>query len=39
MDENEVYYKIYKSDVLGNRLTVICMQDFDEIDYDSRRFF
>jgi hypothetical protein len=39
MDENEVYYKIYKSELLGNRLTVVCMQDFDEIDYNKDRFF
>jgi len=39
MNEYEIYYKIYKSDVLGNRLTVVCMQDFDEIDYEHDKFF
>jgi hypothetical protein len=39
MHEYTVYYKIYKSELLGGRLTVICMQDFDENDYEQNRFF
>lgn len=33
---SEVYYKIYIHEVYG--LNVVCMQDFDERDYDQDRF-
>lgn len=36
---NEVYYKIYQSSRLNGLLTVVCMQWFDEDDYDQDRFF
>ena len=38
MNGNEVYYKIYKSKQLNNKLTIVCLQDFDELDYESKRF-
>jgi hypothetical protein len=36
---NDVYYKIYQSDRLNGMLTVVCMQWFDEYDYDKDKFF
>lgn len=39
MDKNEVYYKIYKSKMLGGKLMVLCLQWFDEKDYELERFF
>lgn len=33
---NEVYYRIYLT--RDNLFTIVCMQDFDEIDYDQCRF-
>lgn len=38
MNDNEVYYKIYKSKLLHGKLTIVCMQWFDEKDYESERF-
>lgn len=35
---SEVYYKLYKSERLNNKLTVVCLQYFDEIDYIEDRF-
>jgi hypothetical protein len=35
--DNEVYYKLYQSS-RTDLLTVVCMQWFDEPDYDSKRF-
>lgn len=34
---NEVYYRIYRTD-RNNLMTVVCMQNFDEYDYDSEQF-
>lgn len=39
MDYNDVYYKIYKTPRLDDKLTIVCMQWFDEYDYDQDRFF
>jgi hypothetical protein len=39
MEDNDVYYKIYKTPRLDDKLTIICMQWFDEYDYDQSRFF
>lgn len=39
MNDNKVYYRIYKSKRLNNKLTVVCMQWFDEYDYEIERFF
>jgi hypothetical protein len=39
VEEDKVYYKIYKSNLLDGKLTVVCMQWFDESDYESERFF
>lgn len=36
---NDVYYKIYQSHRLNGLLTVVCMQWFDEYDYDQEKFF
>ena len=36
---NDVYYKIYQSSKLNGLLTVVCMQWFDEFDYDQENFF
>lgn len=34
---SEVYYRLlYKEDT--NKIIVVCMQDFDEIDYDQSKF-
>ena len=33
--DNDVYYRIYES---NGKLTVVCMQWFDEYDYDEDRF-
>jgi superfamily I DNA and RNA helicase len=38
MSEYEVYYKIYKSESLNGKLTILTMQDFDECDYLEKRF-
>lgn len=35
---NDVYYRLYQSDRQGWKLTVVCMQDFDESDYHEDRF-
>lgn len=32
----EVYYRIFQLD--DDKLTVVCMQEFDECDYDQDRF-
>lgn len=34
--KNEVYYRIYRSQ--ENEVVFVCMQDFDENDYDQDRF-
>ena len=34
---NDIYYRIYLSH-RSEKLTVVCMQDFDEDDYDVHRF-
>jgi hypothetical protein len=40
MDEdNRVYYKIFKSPGINNKLTIITMQWFDENQYEQKRFF
>ena len=36
-DVGEIYYQIIKSS-RNNLMTVCCMQDFDEIDYNQSRF-
>lgn len=36
---SDVYYKIYQSGRLNGLLTVVCMQWFDEYDYDQEKFF
>ena len=36
---NDVYYKIYQASNLNGLLTVVCMQWFDEFDYDREKFF
>jgi len=36
---NDIYYKIYQSSRLNGMLTVVCMQWFDEYDYDEDKFF
>ncbi|MCY8228769.1 hypothetical protein MOC30_14360 [Bacillus spizizenii] len=35
---NDIYYKIYQSSRLNELITVVCMQWFDECDYDKERF-
>jgi len=35
LEEHEIYYRIYNKD---GELKVVCMQDFDEIDYDQNKF-
>jgi hypothetical protein len=37
--DNEIYYKIYRSSRIKNKLTVVTMQWFDESDYVDERFF
>lgn len=40
MDEdNKVYYKIFKSPGINNKLTIVTMQWFDENQYEQKRFF
>jgi hypothetical protein len=34
---SDVYYKIYQMN--NGLLTIVCLQDFDECDYDQDRFF
>jgi len=34
---NEVYYKLYLN--RDQKVTVVCMQDFDECDYNPVKFF
>jgi hypothetical protein len=34
--EYPIYYKLYKQD--NGKLIIVCLQDFDERDYDKRRF-
>lgn len=36
---SDVYYKIYMSERLDWKLTIVCMQHFDEDDYYKERFF
>lgn len=38
MEDYPIYYRIFKSYNYKNKLTIVCMQDFDEIDYDQKRF-
>lgn len=38
-DDAKVYYKIFKSPGINNKLTVVTMQWFDEHDYEQKRFF
>ena len=33
---SEVYYRVIKAK--SGRINVVCLQDFDEIDYDQRQF-
>jgi hypothetical protein len=35
--ENEVYYKLFHSK--NGYLTIVCLQWFDEFDYDKSRFY
>lgn len=35
---HDVYYRIYQSERIDLKLTVVCMQDFDECDYYEDRF-
>lgn len=37
--DNEIYYRIYRSSRIKNKLTVVTMQWFDEPDYVNERFF
>lgn len=36
---SDIYYKIYASPRFSGLLTIVCMQWFDEYDYDEDRFF
>lgn len=37
MSDNEIYYKLFHSK--NGYLTIICLQWFDEFDYDKSRFY
>lgn len=37
-DVGNIYYQLYKSKHLNDLITICCMQDFDECDYDQLRF-
>lgn len=36
---DELYYKIYRTRRPGDPLTIVCLQSFDERDYDQDRFW
>lgn len=38
MDYNDVYYRLIRTGDNEDIITVCCMQDFDEYDYDRSRF-
>lgn len=37
MNMNDIYYKLFHSK--NGYLTIICLQWFDEVDYDKNRFY
>ena len=37
-DGSDVYYRIIRTNADDSLLTIVCMQDFDEGDYDQSRF-